>query len=173
MKTHTPVALRGATIDRSGLRPEARATAHGRTTNHRRGLAAAVAGAFIAIAIGACSPGSSTPLPIGSVVALPSVDASAIASAAAGAALAALDQVDAAIATNTTATGLTADDATSLTALTGGVRTALQTGDTAAAKTAVDSLATKVEGLSAKLTTPTGQQLTAAIAALKAALPAN
>jgi hypothetical protein len=146
MKTHSHVAPRSASI--------------------------AVAGGLLAIVLAACSPGVGTPLPIGSQ-SLPSIDASAIASAAAGAALTALDQVDAAITANTSSTGLTADDASSLTQLTAGVRTALQSGDTTAARTAVDSLATKVDSFAAKLNNPTGQQLTAAIAALKALLPAS
>jgi hypothetical protein len=66
-----------------------------------------------------------------------------------------------------------ADDATSLKQLTAGVRTALQSGDMTAAKTALDNLSTKVDSLAAKLNNATGQQLTAAIAALKAAVPAS
>ena len=69
--------------------------------------------------------------------------------------------------------GLSADDAASLTQLTAGLRTALQSGDMTTAKTAVDNLSTKVAGLASKLNNATGQQLTAAIAALKAALPAG
>lgn len=166
MNTHSPVAPRNAAIERDEVRRE------GRATNHRFGPAAAAAGVILAISLAACAPGAGTPLPIGSPV-LPSIDASALASAAAGAAMAALDQVDAAITANTTSTGLTADDASSLKQLTAGLRTALQTGDTAAAKTAVDSLSTKLDGLAAKLNGPAGQQLTAAIAALKAALPSS
>jgi hypothetical protein len=166
MNMQRTVAPRSATLDHTTIRRE------GRTTNRRTGLTAAAAGALVALALAACSPGSSSPLPIGSPV-LPSINASAIASAAAGAALAALDQVDAAIAANQTATGLTADDASALTQLTAGARTALQTGDATAAKTAVDNLGTKVAALAAKLNNATGQQLTVAIAALKAALPAG
>jgi hypothetical protein len=166
MNTHNAVAPRSATIDRDDARREGRA-------NHRRsGLGAAAAGVVLALALGACSPGGSgTPLPINSIV--PGVNPSAVASAAASAAMAALDQVDAAITANTSSTGLSADDASSLTQLTAGLRTSLQTGDTAAAKTAVDNLSTKVAALAAKLNTPTGQQLTAAIAALKAAMPTS
>jgi len=80
---------------------------------------------------------------------------------------------DAAITANTTSTGLTADDASSLKQLSTGVRSAIQTGDTAAARTALDSLSTKVTELAAKLNTDAGKQLTAGIAALKAALPAS
>jgi hypothetical protein len=88
--------------------------------------------------------------------------------------MAALDQVDVAITANTSSTGLTADEASSLKQLTAGVRTALQSGDTTAAKTAVDNLSTKVDSFSAKLSsTDVGKQLTAAVAALKAALPAS
>jgi hypothetical protein len=165
MKTHTAVAPRHATIELDDDRRE------GRSTPNRFGrLAAAAAGACLAIAIAACGP-AATPLPIAS--SLPSVNASALASAAAGAALAALDQVDAAITANQTSSGLTADDASSLKQLTAGVRTALQSGDMTAAKTALDNLSTKVDSLAAKLNNATGQQLTAAIAALKAAVPAS
>jgi hypothetical protein len=132
---------------------------------------AAGAALLMAIAVGACGQ-AATPLPIGSQ-ALPSINASAIASAAAGAATSALDQVDTAIDANTTSTGLTADDASSLKQLTAAARTALQTGDTAAAKTAVDSLSAKVDSFAAKLNNAAGQTLTAAVTALKAALPAS
>ena len=156
MKTQY-VAPRTATADPNGIRRE------GRLASHR-----SVAGAVVAaIAIAACSPGA------GGSVALPSVNVSAAASAASGAAITALVQVDAAIDANQTAAGLTADDVSSLKALTGGIRASLQTGDTAAAKTAVDNLSTKVESFAAKLNTPAGEQLKAAIAALKAALPAG
>jgi hypothetical protein len=166
MKTHSTAAPRNATIERDEVRRE------GRATQHRSGLAAAAVGAILAIALAACSPGGAgTPLPISSI--LPSINASAIASAAAGVAMAALDQVDAAITSNTTATGLTADDASSLKQLTAGIRTAIQSGDTTAARTAVDNLSTKVDSFAAKLNNATGQQLTAAVAALKAALPAS
>ena len=158
------VAPRNATTDRNGIRREGRPVSH-------RSVVAAVAGVAVAIAIAACTPSAST-VPGGSV-ALPSVNVSAAASAASGAAIAALVQVDAAIDANQTAAGLTADDAGSLKALTAGIRTSLQTGDTAAAKTAVDNLSTKVDGFVAKLNTPAGEQLKAAIAALKAALPAS
>jgi len=47
------------------------------------------------------------------------------------------------------------------------------TGDLTAARTAVDNLSTKVGGFAAKLNSPAGQQLKAALAALKAALPAS
>ena len=163
MKTHD-VAPRNATIDRYGIRHEGRPITH-------RSIAAGLATFAAAIAIAACTPGAST-VPGGSV-AVPSVNVSAAASAASGAAIEALVQVDAAIDANQTAAGLTADDASSLKALTAGIRTSLQTGDTTAAKTAVDNLSTKVDGFAAKLNTPEGAQLKAAIAALKAALPAS
>lgn len=166
MKTHSPVAPRVATIQTDVVRCEVR-------TSHRRSrLRAVAAGVIVAIAMAACTPASATPFPTGSSV-LPSIDASAVASAAAGAALVALDQVDAAITANTTSAGLTADEASSLTQLTAGVRTALQSGDTTAARTAVDSLSTKVGGFASKLNTADGTRLTAAIAALKAALAAS
>ena len=163
MKTHD-VAPRNATIDRYGIRHEGRPITH-------RSIAAGLAAFAAAIAIAACTPGAST-VPGGSV-AVPSVNVSAAASAASGAAIEALVQVDAAIDANQTAAGLTADDASSLKALTAGIRTSLQTGDTTAAKTAVDNLSTKVDGFAAKLNTPEGVQLKAAITALKAALPAS
>ena len=163
MKTRN-VAPRNATTDRNGIRREGRPVSH-------RSVVPAIAGVAVAIAIAACTPSAST-VPGGSV-AQPSVNVSAAASAASGAAIAALVQVDAAIDANQTAAGLTADDASSLKALTAGIRTSLQTGDTAAAKTAVDNLSTKVDGFAAKLNTPAGEQLKAAIAALKAALPAS
>ena len=159
MKTQY-VAPRTATTDPNGIRREGRLASH-------RSVAGAVATVVAAIAIAACSPGA------GGSVALPSVNVSAAASAASGAAITALVQVDAAIDANQTAAGLTADDVSSLKALTGGIRASLQTGDTAAAKTAVDNLSTKVESFAAKLNTPAGVQLMAAIAALKAALPAG
>jgi hypothetical protein len=163
MKTHD-IAPRNETTDRNGIRHEGRPV-------HHHSIAAAVAGVAVAMAIAACSPGAST-VPGGSV-ALPSVDVSAAASAASGAAITALVQVDAAIDANQTAAGLTVDDVSSLKALTAGIRTSLQTGDTTAAKTAVDNLSTKVDSFAAKLNTPEGAQLKAAIAALKAALPAS
>jgi hypothetical protein len=164
MKTHV-VAPRTATIDRNGTRRE------GRTATPRSAAAAAAAAAVMAIALAACSPGAST-VPNASV-ALPSVDVSPAASAASEAALAALDQVDSAITSNTNASGLTADEAKSLQDLSTGIRTALQTGDTTAAKTAAENLSSKADEFAAKLNTDAGQQLKAAIAALKAALPAS
>jgi hypothetical protein len=169
MKTHD-VAPRTATIERDGIRYE------GRPASHWSEVAAAAAGLALAIALAACTPGAST-VPGASValpsVALPSVDVSAAASAASGAAIAALDQIDTAIAANQTAAGLTADEASALQALATGIRTSLQTGDTSAARTAVENLSTKVDSFAAKLNTDTGAQLKAAIAALKAALPAS
>jgi hypothetical protein len=164
MNTHSTVAPRIATIERDDVRRE------GRNVNHRPRLAAG-AGALLALAMAACTPGASS-VPLPSLV-VPSVDASVAASALSGAALTALDQVDGAITATQTAGGLTADEASSLTQLSAGVRTALQTGDTAAAKTAVDNLSTKVDSFAAKLNTDAGKQLTAALAALKAALPAS
>ena len=162
MNTHD-VAPHIATSHRNGVRHEGRPAAYRSTI--------AAAGVAMAIAIAACSPSAST-VPGGSIT-LPSIDASAIASAAAGAAMAALDQVDAAITANQTSAGLTADEASSLKTLTAGIRTSLQTGDTAAARTAVDNLSTTVDGFAAKLNADAGTQLKTAIAALKAALPAS
>lgn len=169
MHTQLRVAPRSATQSA----PEGRR--EGRPLFARSRLAAAVAGLALAGALGACSPGASgVPLPSVNVSALPSIDASAVASAAAGAALTALDAVDAAITANQTSAGLTADEASSLTQLTGALRTALQSGDTTGIQTAVTNLSTKVDSLSAKLSaTPTGKQLTDAIAALKAAVPVS
>jgi hypothetical protein len=164
-----PVAPRAATLSHPEVRRE------GRRLSSRSRLVSAVAGLALAGALGACSPGASgVPLPSVNVSALPSIDASAIASAASGAALTALDAVDAAITANQTASGLTVDEASSLTQLTGALRTALQSGDTSAIQTAVTNLSTKVDSLSSKLSaSPAGKQLTDAIAALKAALPAS
>jgi hypothetical protein len=164
MKTHD-VAPRNATTDRSGIRREGRPVSH-------RSLAAAVAGVAVAIAIAACSPSAST-VPAGSV-ALPSVDVSAAASAASGAALAALDQIDGVVAASQTSGKMTSADASSITTLTSGIRTSLQTGDITAARTAVDELSTKADAVAAQLTDPTtAAQLKAAVAALKAAIPAS
>lgn len=175
MKTRTPIAPRSASTEPASIRREGRARAT------RVGAVAGAVAAALILALGACSPAASTipgtSIAIPSIalpsVAIPSAVASAAASLAAQAGLAALDQVDAAIATNTSATGLTADDASSLTQLTAGIRTALQSGDTTAARTAVDSLSTKVQALASKLGGTTGPLLTAAINALKAALPAS
>ncbi len=123
------------------------------------------------MAIAACSPGASM-VPIPSVVP-PSVNVSAAASAASAAAIAALDHIDAAIVANQSSGALTADDASSLKTLSTGIRTSLQTGDTAAARTTLDQLSTRVDSFAAKLNTDPGRQLTAAIAALKAALPSS
>jgi hypothetical protein len=163
MKTQHNLAPRGGILDLDDTRREGRAI-------HRTGLAAA-AGVVFALALAACSPSAST-APIPSLV-VPSINASAAASAAAGAALTALDQVDAAITANQTSNTLSADEASSLTQLSSGLRTALTSGDMTAARTALTNLATKVDGFASKLTGPAGTQLTAAIAALKAAIPAS
>jgi hypothetical protein len=160
------VAPRTATIDRTGIRRE------GRSITHRFGAVAAAAGVALAVVLAACSPGASA-LPSALVSAVPSVDVSAGASLATGAAIAALDQVDAAIDANETSGALTADDAKAVQDLADGIRTALTSGDTTAARTAVDNLSTKASELATKLDTPAGQQLKAAIEALKAALPAS
>jgi hypothetical protein len=169
MNRHHAVAPRSATIDRPRDRRE------GRVLHHASRIATAFAGLALAGALAACTPGASVPVPsITLPSGLPSVDASAVASAASGAALTALDQVDAAITANTNATGLTADDASSLTQLTGALRTAVQSGDASGIKTALTDLSTKVDSFATKLsTTDSGKQLIAAFAALKAALPAG
>ena len=171
MNTRTSVAPRAATrpMNDSLIRRE------GRIQLGRRSIGALVTGLALAGALAACSPGaSSVPLPSVNMSNLPSIDASAIASAASGAALTALDSVDAAITANTSSTGLTADEASSLTQLTSALRTALQGGDTAAIQTALTNLSTKVDSFASKLSaSPTGKQLTDAITALKAAIPAS
>ena len=86
------------------------------------------------------------------------------------AALTALKDVDAAITANATSGGLTADNATSLKTLSASIRTALQTGDTAAAKTAVDQFSTKLSEMASGLSGDAGKQLQDAAAALKAAV---
>lgn len=122
--------------------------------------------AVVVAALAACSStASSAPS-----FALPSVNASAAASLGAQAATAALDKVDAAIDANASSGGLTSDNAASLKALTGSIRTALQTGDTTAAKAAVDQLATKLGPMASGLTGDAGMQLQNAVTALKAAL---
>lgn len=125
--------------------------------------------------LGACSPSASNvPLPSVNLSALPSINASAIASAASGAALTALDTVDQAIAANQSSNTLTADEATSLTQLTAALRTALQSGDTTGIQTALTNLSTKVDSFASKLSaSPAGKQLTDAMTALKAAIPAS
>jgi hypothetical protein len=169
MNTNRVVAPRTAT----GSTPDDRREGRHRTSATR--VLSAVAGLALAGAIAACSPGASgVPLPSVNVSALPSIDASAVASAAAGAALTALDSVDSAIAANQSSSTLTADEASSLTQLTGALRTALQSGDTSGIQTALTNLSSKVDSLSAKLgSSPAGKQLTDAIAALKAAIPAG
>ncbi len=173
---HTPQRV----APRPETQPIPEVRREGRHLFSRDRLAAAVAGLALVGALGACSPGSSgVPLPSVNVSGLP--DASALASAAAGAAsaatgaaLTALDAVDAAISANSTSSGLTADESSSLTQLSGALRTALTSGDTSAIQTAVTNLSAKVDSLASKLSaTPAGKQLTDAIAALKAALPAG
>ena len=166
MDTHY-VAPRIATTDRPGIRRE------GRPLTHRFAAAGvAVSAAILAIAVAACSPAASN-APAGSLAlpSVPGVDMSAGASMATDAGLAALDQIDAAIAANQTSGALTATEASDLQELATGVRTALQSGDTTAASTAVANLSTKVTEFASKLNTPTGEQLKAALAALEAALP--
>jgi hypothetical protein len=127
---------------------------------------AAIAAVTLAAAFAACSsPAASVPS-----LAIPSVNASAAASVGMQAALTALDDVDAAISANKTSGGLTADNAATLSTLSASIRTALQTGDTTAARTAVDQLATKVSEQASGLSGDAGKQLQDAVAALKAAL---
>jgi hypothetical protein len=167
MNTHDAAPrIATTTTDRNGIRRE------GRTVTRASAATAAAAVAAMAIALAACSPGASG-VPSVPSVALPSVDVSAGASMATEAAVVALDQVDAAIALNQSSGALTADEAKSLQDLSSGVRTALTTGDVTAAKTAAEALSAKSDEFAAKLSGDAGQQLKAAIAALKAALPAS
>jgi|SRR5689334_1138870 hypothetical protein len=172
MNTQNVVAPTGASPDISSSR-------RGMPSQRRRLTIAGAAG-LLALAgiVGACTNGNAPTVPLPSGV--PSIDASAAASvaagaasAAAGAALTALDQVDSAIAANQTSGALSADDASSLTQLTSAARTALQSGDTTAAKTAVDNLSTKVDSFASKLSGDAGTQLKNAIAALKSAMPTS
>lgn len=96
-----------------------------------------------------------------------------MASAGTQTALSALDEVDSAIAANQTAAGLSADDVTSLKTLTASIRTALQTGDTTSARSAIDELSTKVGAMSSTLTSDVGKRLTDAVAALKTAIASS
>ena len=131
-----------------------------------RAAGAAAAAVLLAAAVAACSStASSVPS-----VAIPSINASAAASLGMQAALTALDDVDAAISANETSGGLTADNATSLKTLSASIRTALETGDTSAAKTAVDQLSSKLSEMASGLNGDAGKQLQDAAAALKAAV---
>ena len=131
-----------------------------------RAAGASAAAVLLVAAVAACSSTASS-IPS---VAIPSINASAAASLGMQAALTALNDVDAAIAANATSGGLTADNATSLKTLSASIRTALQTGDTTAAKTAVDQFSTKLSEMASGLTGDAGKQLQDAAAALKAAV---
>jgi hypothetical protein len=131
-----------------------------------RAAGAAAAALILAAAFAACSSTASS-IPS---VAIPSINASAAASLGMQAALTALNDVDAAISANETSGGLTADNATSLKALAGSIRTALQTGDASAARTAVDQFSTKLGEMASTLNGDAGKQLQDAAAALKAAV---
>jgi hypothetical protein len=163
MNTQLPVAPRHATVEFEEARRE------GRRRRHRLITVAATGLIALSGALAACSnsPGSSgVALPSS----LPSVNASAVASVAADAALSALTQVDTAVASAQTSGTLTADDAKSLTDLTAGIRTALQSGDTAGAKTALTNLTTKADSMASKLTGDAGTAVKTAIDALKSAM---
>jgi hypothetical protein len=167
MRTHSTVAPRTAT------RPEPLwSQREGRLVHRRihRGAAAAI-GLALAAAVTGCTPGaSSVPAPS---LALPSIDASAAASAVLQVELAALDEVDKAITANTTPTGLTTDEASQLQQLTATLRTKLQSGDVPSAKAAFDAVSAKVDELAAKLNSDSGKLLKDAVAALKALIPAS
>ena len=127
------------------------------------GAAAAV---IVAAAVAACSSAA-----LGSPsLAIPSVNASAAASLGAQVALSALDRADTAIATAQTSGGLSAENATSLKSLSGSVRTALQSGDMTAAKSAFDQFSAKVNEVAPSLTGDSGKAVQDAVAAVKAAL---
>ena len=163
MNKHLPVAPRHATVEFEVARRE------GRRHQHRLITVAATGLIALSGALAACNsaPGSSgVTLPSS----LPSVDTSAVASAATGAATTALDQVDTAIASAQTSGSLTADDAKSLTDLTASIRTALQSGDTSGAKTALTNLSAKADSLSSKLSGDAGTAVKTAIDALKSAM---
>jgi hypothetical protein len=163
--------------DRRPMKTQNFAASPSATTGHAsnqvvRRITGATAGFGLALGLvlGGCGSPAASSLPS---VSVPSIDASAAASVGAQAALTALDQVDAAITANTSSTGLSSDDAASLTQLSSGARTSLTTGDVSAARTAVENLSTKVQSFAAKLSGPAGTQLTSAVEALKAALPAS
>jgi hypothetical protein len=159
MKTHnTVLSPQGADRD-----PDSRRRVGSSVQIRGRAAGAALAAVILFAAVAACSPAASS----APSIALPSINASAAASLGTQAALSALDDLDAAISANESSGGLTTDNATSLKSLSASIRTALETGDTTAAQTAVDQLSTQVaSGLSGD----TAKQLQDAVAALKAAL---
>jgi len=167
MNTQLPVAPRHATIEIEPARNEGRRRRNRLVTLGATGLIA-LSGALAACNSAPGASGITVPSAIAS--ALPSVDASAVASAASGAAMSALTQVDTAIASAQTGGTLTADDAKSLTDLTAGIRTALQSGDTAGAKTALTNLTTKADSMASKLTGDAGTAVKTAIDGLKSAM---
>src|SRR4051812_41779056 len=128
MKTYDPVRLERTTINQESM-------ARARRTK-RAGLVFGI-GLTLAAVLGGCASGagSSGSLAIPSV-AIPSINASAAASAGAQIALGVLDRIDAAIAAAQTSGGLSAENATTLKDLSAKIRTPLQTGDLASAKTA-------------------------------------
>jgi len=131
-----------------------------------RAAGACAAAVLLVAAVAACSSTASN----APSVAIPSINASPAASLGMQAALTALNDVDAGITANETSGGLTADNATSLKTLSASIRTALQTGDTTAAKTAVDQFSTKLSEMASGLSGDAGKQLQDAAAALKAAV---
>jgi hypothetical protein len=164
MTTQLPVAPRHATIEIEPARREGRRRRNRLITLGATGLIA------LSGALAACNTPAASGLPSAIASALPSVDASAVASAASGAAITALTQVDTAIASAQTSGTLTADDAKSLTDLTAGIRTALESGDTAGAKTALTNLTTKAESMAWELTGDAGTAVKTAIDGLKSAM---
>ncbi|MFL5726265.1 MAG: hypothetical protein ACJ76W_04070 [Chloroflexota bacterium] len=121
---------------------------------------------FAVVLVGCSSAASTRPS-----IAIPSVNASAAASIGMQAALTALDQVDAAITANEGGGGLSAENATSLKTASASIRTALQTGDLSAARTAVQEFSTKLDQAAASLNGDAGKKLQDALAALKASVP--
>jgi hypothetical protein len=118
-----------------------------------------------AVAVGCSSTASGS-----ASLAVPSINASAAASLGAQVALAALDRADTAIASAQTSGGLSAENATTLKNLSASVRTALQSGDMTAAKSAFDQFSAKATELSSGMSGDTGKAVQDAIAAVKAAL---
>ena len=137
----------------------------GTLARSRRRAALAAAGALtIAAVLAGCSSTGSASL------AVPSVNASAAASLGAQVALTALDRVDTAIASAQTSGGLSAENATTLKNLSASVRTALQSGDMTAAKSAFDQFSAKATEVTSGMSGDSAKAVQDAIAAVKAAL---
>ncbi len=131
-------------------------------------LAASLAATVVLSACTTGSPGGSVSLPSVSLAPV-SIDPSA----ATEAIVTVLNEVDAAIASNQTPTGLTVEDRDALQQLATSIRTAVETGDFAAAQAAVDQLSAKVAEFAAKLDSDAGTTLNEAVAQLQALLAAS